>query len=173
MKTPNETVVVGRIAGAFGVRGELKCDPTSAGRTLILTGAALRCVTGDDERTVRIETVRPHKGRLLVRIDGIDDAGAAAALSGAVLYAPRANVRLAEGEYLDDDLVGCAVVGCDGTSYGTVDGVEHFPASDMLVVGASMVPMVRAIVSEIDLPARRIVIDPPADLLEPRSSSDA
>ncbi len=160
-------VVVGRIAGAFGVRGELKCDPTSAGRTAILAGSALRCECGGETRAIRVTESRPHKNRLLLRIDGIDDAAAAAELCGAVLYAPRAEIALAEGEYLDDDLLGCAVVGRDGTSYGAVEGVEHFPASDMLVVRGGMVPMVEAIVAEIDLSRRTIVIDPPAGLLEP------
>lgn len=116
---------------------------------------------------VRIAAVRAHKNRLLLRIEGIDDADGAAALSQAVLHAPRAEIALADGEYLDDDLVGCAIVGRDGTPYGAVESVEHFPGSDMLVVRGAMVPMVRAIVAEIDLPAKRIVIDPPAGLLDP------
>jgi 16S rRNA processing protein RimM len=159
-------VAVGRIAGAFGVRGELKCDPTSAGRTLFSAGAELRCVRDGDSSMVRVINVRPHKGRLLIRIEGVGDADTAAAYAGAVLYAPRALVPLRENEYLDDDLVGCVVHGKDGRRYGTVERVEHYPASDMLVVDGAMVPMVRAIVAEIDLDRRRIVIDPPSGLLD-------
>ncbi len=36
----------------------------------------------------------------------------------------------------------------------------------MLVVGERMVPMVRAIVRSIDIGAKRIVVDPPAGVLE-------
>jgi 16S rRNA processing protein RimM len=102
---------------------------------------------------------------LLIRVAGVDDANAAAGYAGALLYAPRAAISLHEGEYLDDELAGCAVVGADGKAYGNVDRVEHYPSSDMLVVNGQMVPMVAAIVTKIDLGARRIVIDPPADLL--------
>ncbi|MBV8489893.1 MAG: hypothetical protein JO199_05120 [Candidatus Eremiobacteraeota bacterium] len=42
--TPNNEIEVGRIAGAFGVRGELKCDPSNAGRTLFAAGATLQCL---------------------------------------------------------------------------------------------------------------------------------
>ena len=115
-------VVVGRIAGAFGVRGEVKCDPTSAGRAAISAGAALRCECRGETQTVRIGAVRRHKGRLLVRIDGVDDATAAAALTEALLSAPRAAIELAEGEYLDDDLVGCAVVGRTAARTETSNG---------------------------------------------------
>ncbi|HEY1655555.1 MAG TPA: ribosome maturation factor RimM [Candidatus Tumulicola sp.] len=164
--TAASDVPVGRIAGAFGVGGELKCDPTGAGRTLLSAGARFTSTVGGEPVTVRIVAVRPHKGRLLIRIDGVDDRNAAEAYAGAILHAARERIELAPGEYLDEDLVGCRVFGADGRDYGSVEAVEHFPASDMLVVNATMVPMVAAHVREIDVAARRIVIDPPAGLFE-------
>jgi len=144
----------------------LKCDPSSAGRTAFSRGARLRCETREGSETVRIAAVRPHKDRLLIRIEGVDDANAAERYAGAVFYAGREKLDVNEGEYLDVDLIGCAVDGVDGRAYGPVESVLHYPASDMLVVGGRMVPMVRAIVLEIDIPAKRIVIDPPAGLLD-------
>lgn len=166
--TPNE-VVVGKIAGVFGVRGELKCDPTSAGRIVFSPGAELGCARGDARAPVRLAGVRPHGGRLLIRIDGVEDAASAQDYVGALLYASRDRISLSEGEYFDDDLVGCAVLGKDGTAYGTVQRVEHYPSSDMLVVDGTMVPMVGSIVREIEVARRRIVIDPPLGLFERRS----
>jgi 16S rRNA processing protein RimM len=125
----------------------------------------LRCVRGDATSIVTIAGVREHKNRLLIRVAGVDDADEANAYAGAVLYAPRVEIALEPGEYLDADLVGCAVFGKDGTAYGTVERVEHYPASDMLIVDGRMVPMVRAIVIEIALDRRRIVIDPPEGLM--------
>ncbi len=159
-------IEVGRIAGIFGLRGELKCDPTSAGRTLFSAGAVLRCEGKESSSAIRLTQVRPHKGRLLIRIEGVDDADAAGAFAGAVLYAPRGDVVLNAGEYFDADLVGCTVRGTDDRLYGTVEHVEHYPAGDMLVVAGHLVPMVGAIVREIDLDARRILIDPPAGLFD-------
>lgn len=144
----------------------MKCDPTSAGRIVFSPGVRLRCTLNGRESTVTLTSVRPHKDRLLVRIEGVDDADAAKAYAGARLFAPRENVALQEGEFLDEDLVGCEVTGVDGTAYGKVERVEHYPASDMLVVRGFMVPMVRAIVREVDLAAGTIVIDPPAGLFE-------
>lgn len=163
---PQDDLFVGRIVGIFGVRGELKCDPTSAGRILFSPGAVLRCELGETSSSIRLSEVRPHKNRLLVRIEGVEDVTAAQAYTGAGLYAARESVTLAEGEYLDADLVGCSVIGADQRAYGTVDRVEHYPASDMLVVDGHFVPMVHAIVSCIDLVARRIVIDPPEGLFD-------
>lgn len=166
MQRPTNNVAVGRIVGTFGVRGELKCDPTRAGRTLFSAGAELTCVRGDDAFVVRIAGVRPHKGRLLIFLDGVADRDAAQAYVGAALQAARDRIPLDDGEYLDADLVGCTVEGRDGRPYGTVERVEHYPASDMLVLGGRMVPMVGAIVVGIELAQRRIVVDPPAGLLD-------
>jgi 16S rRNA processing protein RimM len=175
--TPTKAdVPVARIAGPFGVRGELKCDPTDAGRTLVLPGAEFRCDFSETpiatagavpaESVIRLAAVRPHKGRLLVRVDGVDDADVAERYRGATLYTSRDRVEVAPGEYLDADLVGCEVFDADGRRYGAVDSVAHYPASDMLIVAGVMVPMVSEFIRSVDVTARRIVIAPPAGLFE-------
>lgn len=126
----------------------------------------MRCESRNGTSTIVIASVRPHKDRLLVRFEGVDDANAAEAYAGSTLYAERDKLDVGEGEYLDVDLVGCNVVGIDGKAYGKVGAVEHYPASDMLVVNNRMVPMVHAIVKSIDIAAKRIVLDPPSGLLE-------
>ncbi|MBV8196735.1 MAG: 16S rRNA processing protein RimM [Candidatus Eremiobacteraeota bacterium] len=161
-----DEVVVGRIAGVFGLRGELKCDPTSAGRILFAPGATLGCRRIGESSPIVLSAVRQHGGRLLISIEGIEDATSAQGYAGALLTTRRDAIALEPGEYLDDDLIGCELRGVDGRDYGVVDRVEHFPASDMLVVKGKMVPMVRAIVVKIALDRQTILIDPPAGLLD-------
>jgi 16S rRNA processing protein RimM len=145
----------------------MKCDPTTAGRIVFSPGANLRCERdGGASSTVRVIGVRPHQGRLLIAVEGVEDVDAAKTYAGAILYARKERVDVAADEYLDADLLGCRVLGVDGTDYGTVDAVEHYPASDMLVVAGTMLPMVRAYVRDIDVAERRIVIDPPAGLFD-------
>ncbi len=160
--TPKKNdVPVARIAGPFGVRGEVKCDPTDAGRTLVLAGAEFYW----EGASVKLTSVRPHKGRLLVRIEGVDDADAAERFRGATLYTSRDRVDVEPGEYLDTDLAGCDVVNAtDGRSYGTVDSIAHYPASDMLIVSGVMVPMVSEFIRDVNIPGKRITIAPPAEL---------
>lgn len=110
--------------------------------------------------------VRSHGKRLLIRLDGIERPETAAAYAGATLWAPRDDLEVRQGEYLDADLAGCDVLGVNGAAYGCVDRVEHYPASDMLVVRGRLVPMVSAIVKSIDISERRILVDPPEGLLD-------
>lgn len=172
-KTPSE-LPVGRIGGLFGIRGELKCDPTSAGRSVFMRGAEFRCERDGTSHTVRIATMREHKGRLLITLHGVTDATAAQAYTNATLFASRDRIELEPGEYLDVDLVGCDV--CDATSgrhYGPVERVEHYPSSDMLVVEGRMVPMVKAFIVSIDIARKRIVVDVPRGLLDDDAAVDS
>jgi 16S rRNA processing protein RimM len=157
---------VGFVAGLFGVKGELKCDPSSAGRTLFSAGQRLRARGREVDEHVQLSSVREHKGRLLVRFAGADSLDAAKRFAGSTLYAESDRIALAPGEYLDRDLAGCVLYDERGAEIGMVDRVEHYPASDMLVVGGKLVPMVAAFVKSIDLGTRRIVVELPEGLLE-------
>ncbi len=154
---------IGRIAGLFGVRGELKCDPTSAGRALFVAGAQLQC----GGEMVTIESVREHKGRLLIALEQAQDATAAEHFIGATFFAPREALDVEPGEYLDVDLAGCTVRDAGGHAYGSVERVEHYPANDMLVVDGRLLPMVGAFIASIDIKKKEIVVhDLPAGLLD-------
>ena len=119
-------------------------------------------------RALTIRTLRHHQGRPLAAFDGVDDATAAEALVGATLTVDRGDVVLHEGEYLDDDLVGCALVDPSGAALGDVVAVEHYPAQDVLLVGPrrAMVPLVRAFVRRVDVGTKRIVVELPPGLLD-------
>lgn len=133
-------------------------------------GNVLECRRGEEVSQVRLSSVRAHGARLLIRLEGVEGPDAAIAYAGATLLAPRDSIELQPGEFLDADLAGCEVCGLDGTAYGSVERVLHYPASDMLVVNGRFVPMVAAIVRSIDVQGRRIVIDPPAGLLDDKES---
>ena len=164
---PSSELPVGRIAGIFGIRGELKCDPTSAGRMLFSAGAHLRLQLRDGaSRAVELGAVREHKGRLLIRLHGVESANDAEQYAGATFFAERDRIELGRGEYLDVDLAGCALVDETGRTLGTVTRVEHYPSSDMLIVNGKMVPMVAAFIKSIDTANKRIIVDLPAGLLD-------
>jgi 16S rRNA processing protein RimM len=162
----SDELPVGRIAGVFGVRGELKCDPTNAGRMLFSPGEMLRAALADgDSQTLTLHSVREHQGRLLLRFERFDSVEEAETLKGATLYAARERISLQPGEFLDADLMGCEVYD-RGNQIGTVERVEHYPASDMLVVRGRLIPLIDAFVKSIDIPKKRIDADLPEGLLD-------
>jgi 16S rRNA processing protein RimM len=170
------------VAGVFGLRGELKVAPSRIGDDALAAGVALRATLSDGTvRALRVRAVRRHQGRPLVAFDGVDDADAAQALVGAALAIDRADVELDDGEYFDDDLVGCALVDANGAVLGDVVAVEHYPAQDVLIVAVrgaqraprAIVPMVRAFVKGVDVRARRISVELPPGLLDAAEADEA
>ena len=182
---PKSEANAGRIAGVFGLRGELKVDPSRIGDDVLDAGLAVRATLRDgSSRELRIRTLRHHKGRPLVAFEGVEDATAAEALVGATLTIDRDEVELGDDEFFDEDLVGCVLVDEATNALGDVVAVEHYPAQDVLVIalrqaqgdmGApqAMVPLVRAFVKAIDVASKRIVVDLPAGLLNSREADQA
>jgi 16S rRNA processing protein RimM len=162
--------VVGRIGRPHGLRGEVAVQVrTDFPEQRFTVGAQLH---GDTGRTLRVETVRPHRGALLVRFAGVVDRDAAAELCGLLLTIDATTLPDLDDpdEFYDHQLEGLAAVGSDGAALGMVREVVHAPASDLLVLetdrGEVLVPFVRAIALEVDLVGGRVVLDPPAGLFD-------
>ncbi|WP_328348894.1 ribosome maturation factor RimM [Micromonospora sp. NBC_00421] len=120
-----------------------------------------------------IEAARWHQGRMLVAFDGVLDRETAEALRGTLLGVDSASVAPPEDpeEFHDHQLVGLAVVTPAGEHLGEVAKIDHAPASDLLVLRrpqgrTALIPFVKAIVPEVDLAGGRVVVDPPAGLLD-------
>ena len=169
-------LVVGRIAKAHGVHGEVAVEVrTDDVERRFAVGAVLE--TEPPERgPLAVRAVRPHSGRLLVHFDAVDDRFAADALRGTMLVVDSATSPPTDDpeEFWDHDLVGLAVVDTAGTRIGELVEVVHLPTQDLLVVrrdggdsaGEVLVPFVAEIVPEVDIGGGRIVVDPPPGLLD-------
>ncbi len=128
-------------------------------------------VVGPD-RTLTVHSARPHGRVLLVQFVGVSDRATAEVLRGTLLTVDVMELPELDDpdEYYDHQLEGLTAVGSDGGVLGTVREVVHAPAGDLLVLdtgrGEALVPFVQAIVPEVDLAAGRVVLDPPAGLLD-------
>jgi 16S rRNA processing protein RimM len=162
-----DRVTVGYVARPHGVRGELRVqlhDPASTS----LYDVPRAYFAG---RELAIDSVRPTSGALLVKVEGVDDRDAAQALAGSEIAIDRASIELAEGEFLIGDLPGCAVFDTTGQALGNIVKVWHGP-QDLLVIHDDtherLLPLVPAFVLEVDIAAKRVVVELPEDLpIEP------
>ncbi len=169
-------VNAGRIVGPFGRGGELKVDASRIGADAFHAGLAvtLRFADGTMRKTT-VTSVRVHKGRPLVRIDGVADLSAAEQLGTADMLVAREDAPLGASEYLDADLLGCRLVDEAGIERGLVVGVAHYPAQDMLIVGPErlLLPLVHAFVARVDVARKEIQITVPRGLLDPSQADEA
>jgi len=166
-----DRIIVGRIAGAFGVRGEVRLKSFCADPEAIADYTPLTLEDGRPVATILV--TGQTKEALVVRMDGIATKEEADALKGADLYAERARLpSLPDDEFYHADLIGLEAFDTGGASLGRVKAVLHNGADDLLELHAPghratvLVPFTRAIVPTVDLAAGRLVIDPPGGLFE-------
>ena len=168
-------VCLGAVTGSYGVRGEVRVKSFCADPSAIGDYGPL---TGDDGTTYRLTVTRPVKGGYAVRLSGVPTKEAADALRGTRLWAPRAALPdLPDDEFYHSDLIGLDAVDTGGAPLGRVHAVHDHGAGDLLELrprggAAILVPFTRAVVPTVDLRAGRLVVDPPAGLLDDATESD-
>jgi 16S rRNA processing protein RimM len=106
----------------------------------------------------------------LVKFEGIDTREAAEGLRGP-LYVTTDELReLDESEYWEHELLGCNVETPAGVEVGEITALIPGPAQDLLEVqtkaGPRYVPAVKDLIVEVDVAARRVVVDAPPGLLD-------
>ena len=165
----SDRVCVGAIAGAFGVRGEVRLKSFCTEPAAIADYAPLESEDGAQRFTVAI--TRPVKNGFAARLGGIGSKEEADALRGTRLFVPRDRLpSLPDDEFYYADLIGLSVYDTGGAVLGEVIAVQNHGAGDLLeikVPAASatvLLPFTRADVPTVDLGAGRIVADPPEGL---------
>jgi 16S rRNA processing protein RimM len=170
---PADSLPLGVFGRAHGVRGEIVFHPHNPhGTRLEALKFPFAAIAGSDPRgralpplPIRLLSARRFEEGALVRLDGISDRDAVAALTNRELLIPRAVLPvLGPGEFYVADLVGCQVVDQAGRSRGQVVGVYWNGQQDVLTIRDGeadelLLPAVPEFLREVDLPARRVVID--------------
>ena len=187
-------LVVGQIGKPHGIRGEVSVAVrTDEPEERFVAGSAFTTEVPRDRRVntgpasaseapggpyqvpprLVVESVRWHQGRAVVQFEGVHDRNVAEALRGVLLQVDSAELTPPDDpdEFHDHQLIGLRVELLDGSALGTVDRIDHAPASDLIVLkkaagGTALIPFVSQIVPTVDLRGGRILVDPPEGLLD-------
>jgi len=165
-----DRICIGAVAGAFGVRGELRLKSFTATPEDIATYGPVTSEDGAQSFTITL-TGQATKGALIARLSGIATKEQADALRGLRLFVERDRLpSLPDDEYYHADLIGLEVFDTGGTSLGRVKSVLNHGASDLLEIhgpglkSTVLLPFTVEAVPTVDLASGRIVADPPEGL---------
>ncbi|MEL6584529.1 MAG: ribosome maturation factor RimM [Pseudomonadota bacterium] len=165
MATPKHLVCVGAIAGAFGVRGEVRVKSFTADPEDITAYGPL--VTEDESKSFDVTLTRAVKGGFAAKLSGVGSKEAADALKGTRLYLPRERLPEPEDdEFYYADLIGLSAFDPGGVEIGKVRAVHDHGAGDVLELrlpgGADrLVPFTAEVVPTVDIAGGRLVVDLP------------
>lgn len=162
-----DRICVGAVAGAFGVRGELRLKSFTATPEDVATYGSVTSDDGAQSFTITL-TGQTTKGALIARLSGVATKEQADALRGLRLYVERARLpSLPDDEYYHADLIGLEVLDTGGSSLGRVKSVQNHGASDLLEIqgpglkSTVLLPFTLEVVPTVDLATGRIIVDPP------------
>lgn len=157
-------ILLGRVAGDFGVRGELKLLSWTDPRDAIFKYQPWILRSGQAEREVSGVRGRDTGKLLIAAFPGIENREQAEALKGAEIWVARSQLPAPRpGEYYWVDLEGLAVQTVEGVALGTVSHLFDTGANPVMVISGDrerLVPFVTdQYVKSVDFDAGLIVVD--------------
>jgi 16S rRNA processing protein RimM len=162
-KPPERLIEMGRLAGAYGVRGWVKVAPG---------GGVLETVAGLNEwwiggRAYAVSEAKVHGASVVAKLAGLESREQAQALNGEAVCVRRdALPPPGAGHYYLDDLIGLEVVNEQGERLGVAKRLFSNGPQDVMEVAGErtyLMPWVPSVVSSVDLAAGRIVVAWQAD----------
>lgn len=186
MNTPSldDLIELGAVQDAQGLQGQIKVRPHSSDPVALLSSKVLWLsliprrnagVASSIEQAsltlYHVKQAKMHSGTVVIALDGITDRDQAEALKGArILVAREAFPKVESDSYYWVDLIGCKAVNLQGESLGEVIEVNDNGAHGIIALGdlesktvKQLVPFVKEVVQNVDLPNRLLTLDWQAD----------
>ena len=168
MSDDDRLVLVARVSGAFGVKGELRLRTYTDSPLAVLNFRDLKRVNGQGGLT--LVSGRSFKDGLIARAKEVGAKEEADALKGLELYAPRSALPPpGEDEFYLTDLIGLRAESPDGTPLGVVKAAPNYGAGDVLEIeppgrkATWLIAFTRDNVPIVDVPGGRIVVVRPEE----------
>ncbi len=166
--TQERRILLGRVLGAFGVRGEIKLQSFTDPPMALLKYQPWRLLHAGAESELSGASGRDTAKGVVARFPGVEDRDAAEALRGAEVWVERSRLPAPKsGEYYWIDLEGLSVVNREGVVLGTVSHLFETAANDVIVVTGDrerLIPFLPdRFVFAIDFEAKTITVDWDAD----------
>ena len=161
-----EYVAIGQILAPWGIKGEMKVAPITDFPQRFSPSAKVFI----DRHPMSIESAEWHKGKVIIRLSGINDTEAARKLHGKYLDIHHSQLEpLPEGQYYLFQIIGLEVWTTGGERLGTVTEVQTAYSNDTYIVSGEgeefLIPAIEDVIKSIDLELGRMVIEPIEGLL--------
>jgi len=160
----SEMIVVGKVAGVFGVKGWCKIFSHTSPRENILQYSPWYLKRNGEWQPVKLKQGRQQSKSIVAQLEGIDDRDAAEALRETVIAIMQSQLpALEKNEYYWSDLIGLEVETVTGVPLGQVTDMMETGANDVLIVNGDqerLIPFLQPdVVTEVDIKAGLMKVD--------------
>ena len=158
-------VLIGKIVGVHGIKGEVKVKPESdVFERQIEILKEIPIYRGTKKETLTIDSIKPHKDLYIVKFSQIKDrTEAEERIGGEIWINKEQQVELEEDEFYFTDLINCTVVNEKGEDIGKVVEILEQPASHILEIEKEngkriLVPFINQFIKEVNVKEKRITV---------------
>lgn len=161
---PLETwVELGRVLGAFGVRGWIRIESFTEPADAILAYPTWHLANRSGRRAVQVEEAKPHGRHFVARLAGCDDRDAAERLAGDTIEVRRSELpKLGAKEHYRVDLIGMSVCRMDGERLGQIAQFIDTAGHAVMVVEGErehLIPATAEYLRRVDRNERTVWVD--------------
>lgn len=160
-----EYIVVGKILKTQGNRGELRVYPLTDFPERFMTMDRVMLDLNGKLQYYHIESARLYKQFVVIKFKEAPDMNAAEKLKGGLLKVARDELtELPPDSYYIFDLIGMKVYNPPGNFLGVLEDIIQTGANDVFVISREglpplLIPALKSVVKEIDLPGGRMVVE--------------
>lgn len=165
-------ISIGKILNFHGVQGEAKVGYSKNQADFLKSLKSVFIYFENEYKPFNIKSVKFNNKFAIIKFEGINSINDILMYKNCLIYVPQSEFEeaLDDGEYLIDDLIGLDVYSND-KKIGVIVGVTSNGANDLLSVKSlskkiSLVPFVDAIVPEVDLKNKKVIINEIQGLIE-------
>lgn len=174
MVKKKDSILIGKIVGVHGVKGNIKVYPYTESLSLFIPGCSI--FLGDSMELTKayiLQSAKAHGKVILVSLQGITDRDSVKKLFGSNLYIKKTNLpENEEGSYYWFDLLGLSVFTGGKVFIGRIDSIIPTGSNDVYVVKNTdkgndfevLIPAIESVVTDIDLKRRTMEVNLPDGL---------
>ena len=164
-------VALGEIVTTHGLAGWLKLNPYNFESPLFSALGEVFLEKDGARSALEVESNRPHRRQILLKLRGIDNIDVARQWVGSILAVKEETLETpAPGEYYHYQVIGLEVLDLSGARIGTLTQIWSTPGRELYVVAGVdkeyLIPAVKEIIDKVDFEAGRMIVNPPAGLLD-------
>jgi len=168
----NGFVLVGKIVGAHGVKGNIKAYSYAESLSVYKPGSSILIINPKGlEKSYKIKWVKPHGRFILLSLKGVESRNSAETLIGSGFFIERDSLpELEDGSYYWFDIIGLSVFTTDEQYIGHVESIISTGSNDVFVVrdqnkdNETLIPALESVVLEIDFKLKTMRVNLPEGL---------
>lgn len=160
-----ESVLIGQIVNIHGIKGEVKIYPYTDDIDNLTTLKNIYLTESLNDK-LKVKQIRVHKGMLIAKLEGINDANTALTYKSKYIYIPKSELKeLEEGTYYIEDLLGCDVIDISNNeTIGKLIYVFNTGANDVYEVEKEdkskiYLPAISQVIKKVDIGTKKIFVE--------------